>query len=188
MIRFQNVCFAYGDAAVLTDLSFDCPSGAVAWLWGANGAGKTTVTNLALGLLTPDAGQIEAPTLASAVFQEDRLCEHLTAVANVRLGLGHRVAAAEILDELALAGLTSQDAGRPVSRLSGGQRRRVALVRALMRDCDLLCLDEPYTGIDEASVDEVVAYTLDRIEHRSVLLVCHDQQIAARFAPTTVRL
>jgi len=183
MIRFDNVSFSYGDTPVLTDLSFSVDKG-VLWLTGANGTGKSTAIHLALGLLHPDSGTVEAPGRASAVFQEDRLCEQLTAIANVRLGLSRKASTSEILDELAQAGLSDEDAYRPVSQLSGGQRRRVTLVRALMRDSDILCLDEPYTGVDEPSLPALIGYTLARIRTRSVLLVCHDPDIAERFSPS----
>ena len=186
-IRFDNVCFSYGDVSVLTDLSFEVDKG-VLWLAGANGTGKSTAIHLALGLLHPTSGSVEAPSIASAVFQEDRLCEQLTAVANVRLGLRRKVTNSEIVSELSDAGLAEEDSYRPVSQLSGGQRRRVTLVRALMRDCDLLCLDEPYTGIDEPSLEGLADYTLARIRTRCVLLVCHDAEVAARFSPSILHL
>jgi len=187
MIRFSDVCFSYGDLPVLTDLSFLVDKG-VLWLAGANGTGKSTAVHLALGLLRPTSGVVEATGITSAVFQEDRLCDQLTAVANVRLGLGRKAGNPEILAELAQAGLAAEDALRPVAHLSGGQRRRVALVRALMRDSDLLCLDEPYTGIDESTLGPLIDYTLARIRTRSVLLVCHDPDVADRFSPSVISL
>ena len=188
MIRFTDVCFAYDETPVLTNLTFECPPGSAIWLTGANGTGKTTAIHLALGLITPTSGQVESPTNTSAVFQENRLCEHLTAVANVRLGLQRKTTNQELLGELAQAGLPSGEAIRPVSQLSGGQRRRVALVRALLRQSDILCLDEPFTGVDEPSLDDLVTYTLARLSNRSVLLVCHDPDLAAAFNPTAVNL
>jgi len=187
MIRFIDVCFSYGDIPVLTDLNFSIDNG-VMWLRGANGTGKSTAIHLALGLLRPLSGCVEAPGVASAVFQEDRLCDQLTAVANVRLGLGRKAGNSEILAELAQAGLSEEDAYRQVNNLSGGQRRRVALVRALMRDSDILCLDEPYTGVDSESLGALIDYTLIRIRNRSVLLACHDQDVAERFSSSIVDL
>ena len=187
MILFDNVYFSYGDVPVLTGLSFSVDKG-VLWLAGPNGTGKSTAVHLALGLLRPDSGTVDAPGRASAVFQEDRLCDQLTAVANVRVGLPRKAANSDILRELGQAGLSEEDAYRPVSQLSGGQRRRVALVRSLMRDSDILCLDEPYTGVDEASLPALIDYTLARIRTRSVLLVCHDPDVAERFSPSIVHL
>jgi len=187
MIRFDNVCFSYGDTPVLTDLNFSVDKG-VLWLAGPNGTGKSTAIHLALGLLHPDSGTVDASGPSSAVFQEDRLCDQLTAIANVRLGLPRKATNSDILLELDQAGLSEEDAYRPVSQLSGGQRRRVVLVRALMRDSDILCLDEPYTGVDEASLGSLIDYTLARIHSRSVLLVCHDPDVAERFSPSIVRL
>ncbi|MCL2470776.1 MAG: ATP-binding cassette domain-containing protein [Propionibacteriaceae bacterium] len=188
MIQFHNVSFSYASVPVVDDLTFECADGGVVWLAGDNGTGKSTTVHLALRLLNPNRGQIESPSAMSAVFQEDRLCEHLTAVANIRLGLGRKATNQEILAELERVGLAELDAGRPVGQLSGGQRRRVALVRALLRPAGLTCLDEPYTGIDEASLDQVIAYTQERITGKSVILVCHDTDIAERFNPYVVRM
>ena len=188
MIRFNNVSFAYTDVPVLENLSFSCGDAEVVWLSGANGSGKTTIIKLALSLVKPLSGTVDTPSPTSAVFQEDRLCDHLTAVANIRLGLGRRASNQEILAQLSQAGVSPKDAVRPVSQLSGGQRRRVCLTRALGRDSALLCLDEPYTGIDDASLDDIIDYTLARIGRRPVLLVCHDAAVAARFSPIEVRI
>jgi len=201
MIRFHDVCFAYpgergsssadqvSTVLVLDHLSFEAADGAVVWLDGANGTGKSTIIHLALGLLTPTSGIVETTSgNVSAVFQEDRLCDHLTAVANVRLGLGRPTDTAQIMAELIAAGLPPEEAHRPVAQLSGGQRRRVGLVRALMRPSNLLCLDEPYTGIDQSSLESLIDYTQSRLSNRTVLLTCHDPAVAARFAPQVVNL
>ena len=110
----------------------------------------------------------------AAVFQEDRLCEQLTAVGNVRLVLHGKAEAAVVRGELAAVGLGDDDVGKPVSQLSGGQRRRVAIVRALLADADFVCLDEPFKGLDEATKDRVIDYVRDRTRWRTVLLITHD--------------
>jgi ABC-type multidrug transport system ATPase subunit len=102
--------------------------------------------------------------------------------------MGRKAKNHEILDELARVGISTTDAFRPVSQLSGGQRRRVSLVRALARTSDLLCLDEPYVGIDEESIDDIIAYTKERIFTRCVLFVSHNADIAQRLATMIVSL
>ncbi len=153
MIRFDHVSFAFGGRPVVDDLSFTLPDGGLLLLTGANGAGKSTVVRLVLGLLVPDSGTIEgAGRPAAAVFQEDRLCDQLGAFGNLRLVLGRRIGDDQILAGLAAAGLAPADLDRPVGRLSGGQRRRVALARALLAAGEdprsIVCLDEPFTGLD----------------------------------------
>lgn len=190
MIRLEHVARAFGGPPVVSDLTLELPPGRVTVLMGSNGSGKTTVMKLVLGLLSPDAGRITGTDGLSraAVFQEDRLCEHLSAVANVRLVVQRRLANDDILTDLAAAGLDADAASRPVAHLSGGQRRRVCLVRAMMAAADLVCLDEPFQGIDAETKDAVMHYVRERTAGKPVLLITHDPDEAAWFDGTVVRL
>jgi len=96
----------------------------------------------------PDAGQIEGlPDKISAVFQEERLCGPFSALANVRLVTGKSVSHQTIVQHLADIGL-SGSMQQPVRTLSGGQQRRVSIVRAMLADSELILLDEPFKGLD----------------------------------------
>ena len=190
MIELAGVTKSFGGHLVLGGLSFSLPDQGVTVLMGPNGSGKTTAMKLILGLLEPDSGRIEGTVgrTLSAVFQEDRLVEHLTAVANVHLVLESRVPNEIIEAELTRAGLATQQTDRAVSTLSGGQRRRVAVVRAMMADADVVCLDEPFEGLDAESKEDVMRYVRERTLGKSVLLITHDASEAAWFGGTLVRL
>lgn len=174
-ITLQAISKRFGDQVVLDGLGLVLEPGTVTALTGPNGVGKTTVARLLLGLETPDAGTIEGVTglRRSAVFQEDRLCGHLDAIANVRLVLDreHRDTAA---GELALVGIEGDHANKPVRDLSGGQRRRVAIARALAARSDLVILDEPFTGLDAETKPVVMAYVRERLAGRTAVLISHD--------------
>lgn len=190
MIELARVTKSFGGRRVLDGLSFSLRDPGVTVLMGPNGSGKTTAMKLILGLLHPDSGRIEgtAGRSLSAVFQEDRLVEHVTAVANVRLVLEPRVANGTIEAELTRAGLAPQELDRAASTLSGGQRRRVAVVRAMMADADVVCLDEPFEGLDAGSKESLMRYVRERTLGKSVLLITHDASEAAWFGGTSVRL
>lgn len=190
MIVVEEVSKSFGPLRVLEGLSLTVPDGGTTVLMGANGSGKTTLLKLVLGLLTPDAGSIRGVEgrRRSAVFQEDRLVEHVTAVANVRLVMPHRVENSTICGELARAGLPDEAMVRPVIQLSGGQRRRVAIVRAMMAEADIVCLDEPFEGLDAATRPAMLDYVLERTSGRDVLLITHDAAEAARFGGNVVQL
>ena len=177
MITFRGVNKRFGDEVVLDELDLDLADGSVTALMGPNGSGKTTLARLLLGLAVPDGGVVLGleGRRCAAVFQEDRLCEQLTAVGNVRLVLSRATTGAEVVEELRRVGLDAESLVKPVRELSGGQRRRVAIVRALMAEEDLIVLDEPFTGLDVESKHLVMAYVQESRNDRTVLLITHDR-------------
>ena len=162
----------FGRGPVLRDVSLTVRQGETVCLMGPSGLGKTTLLRCVAGLERPESGSVTGvPERLGYVFQEDRLCGAFSAVANVRLATGRTLP--EILrhlEELGLAG----SARRPVSQLSGGMRRRVAILRALLAEYDLLFLDEPFKGLDQETKEIVMADTRRRCAGRTVLFVTHD--------------
>ena len=189
MIALRQVTKRYGDQVVLDGLDLELPTGEVTALMGRNGSGKTTITRLVLGLERPDSGTVEglAGRRVVATFQEDRLCEHLTAEGNVRLVLD-RAHAGEALAALRAAGLDDDALAKPVRELSGGQRRRVAIVRALVAPADTVVLDEPFKGLDVAARSALIELVRERCAGRTGLLVTHDVTEAEALGARVVHL
>ena len=173
-IEIKGLCKAFDGKQVLRDFSAVLPAGQVTGLMAPSGAGKTTLLRILMGLETQDRGIITGldGLRLSAVLQEDRLCETLNPVSNLRLvtpALSWEAAEAA----LATVGLT--DCPRqPARELSGGMRRRVAILRALLTEYDLLFLDEPFKGLDRKTKEIVMADTRRRCAGRTVLFVTHD--------------
>lgn len=190
MIAIRGLTKRFGDQVVLDALDLDLAEGRVTALMGPNGSGKTTLARLLLGLAVPDAGEIRGldDRRRAAVFQEDRLCEQLTAARNVRLVLARTTDPSAVDDALRLAGLDGETLVKPVSELSGGQRRRVAIVRALMADADLLVLDEPFKGLDAEAKTLVMSYVRERCAGRTTLLITHDPAEAEWFGVRPIEL
>ncbi|HWS58357.1 MAG TPA: ATP-binding cassette domain-containing protein [Actinotalea sp.] len=180
----------FGDQVVLDRLDLELAEAEVTALTGPNGAGKTTLARLLLGLTVPDGGEIHGleGRRRAAVFQEDRLCEQLTAVGNVRLVLDRTSPTSAVVAELARVGLDADSLDKPVRELSGGQRRRVAIARALMADADLVVLDEPFKGLDPTTKGVVMSYVRERCAHRTTLLITHDPAEAEWFGARVIEL
>ena len=188
-IAIRGVTKRFGDHLVLDGIGLELERGTVTAVTGPNGSGKTTAARLLLGLETPDTGTVEgmAGLRRAAVFQDDRLCGHLDAVANVQLVL-NRDRRADAMGELARVGLASAALEKPVRNLSGGQRRRVAIARAMAVGADLIILDEPFTGLDVDAKPEVMAYVRERLTGRTALLISHDPAEVTFFGAREVRL
>ncbi len=185
-IGFKQVDFAYGDTVICRGVDWILPASGVVCLWGPSGCGKTTLLRLLMGLESPSAGQVYGMehSRVSAVFQEDRLLPWYTVQQNVRLSGCSPDAARAVLSRLGLAEYTAHFPGE----LSGGQQRRVALARALAAPGDLLVLDEPFNGLDEATWTDVVPLIASVAETRPVVLVTHLRQQAEALKATVVSL
>lgn len=171
---FDKVSKAFEEVTVLDHFSLEIGPGETVALMGASGCGKSTAGKLLLGLLPADSGEIKRPKRMGAVFQEDRLCKEFDAVTNIAMVTGDREAAEAALAEVGLSDI----AGKPVKALSGGMKRRVAIVRALLSDGEVLVLDEPFTGLDAANKRQVMYYVKEKLQGRSALLITHNQEEA----------
>ena len=184
MIAIHKLCKAFDNKAVLRDFSCTMEDGCVTALMAPSGAGKTTLLRMLMGLETADSGEISGLSgrRISAVFQEDRLCPQLTAEENVALVLTAEQYKAkiqykkQIRDDLIQLGLDDEALALPARKLSGGQKRRTALLRALWAESDTLLLDEPFTGMDPAAMKKAAAMLKARCGTKPTLLATHDQE------------
>jgi phospholipid/cholesterol/gamma-HCH transport system ATP-binding protein len=195
-IVVEGVSFAFDDHEVLRDVSFAVPKGSMRFLLGASGSGKSVLLKLILGLLRPDRGTIavngrridqlsESELLGvradmGMVFQENALFDSLTVAENVGYRLYEetdmaldavRARVEEVLGFVSLKEVID----RMPSELSGGQRRRVAVARAMASKPGLLLFDDPTTGLDPVTAttvdDEVVK--LRDLEHVTCIVATH---------------
>lgn len=187
-IELRNIWKAYGEKQVLRDFSHLFPEGETICIMGTSGCGKTTLLHLLLGLETPDSGEILGMEnkKKSAVFQENRLVDSISAPANLRLVTPSlsRSQAEQFLTEVGLGDSLHQ----PVRELSGGMQRRVAILRALAADYDILLVDEPFVGLDDATKQQTLELFRQRTAGKTVLLVTHEEREAEFFSSSILRL
>lgn len=184
-IAMNAVTFGYGATRICDKLNWTLPENGVTCLWGPSGCGKTTLLRLLAGLEKPQSGTIEpAGYRVSMVFQEDRLLPWLTVRENAALACDNDAKVEELLTAV---GLTELADSTP-DKISGGQQRRVALVRALAAESDLLLLDEPFTGLDEETKALVIPLIREAAKTRPVVLVTHIADEAEALNASMIRL
>jgi len=174
----------FEEKTVLAQFSLTIAPGETIALMGASGCGKSTAGKILLGLLKEDAGEVKRPKRLGAVFQEDRLCKEFDAITNIVMVTGDGQGAEAALKEVGLAGSET----KPVAALSGGMKRRVAIVRALLSDGEVLVLDEPFTGLDATNRQKMMSYVKEKTRGRSVLLITHNAEEAECLADRVIRL
>ena len=210
IIVFDNVDLAFDEKVILREVSFTLKTGHTKIFLGASGAGKSTILRLILGLLKPDGGQIfvngeRVDNMAEdemmrvradlgMVFQEGALFDSLTVRGNVGYKLFEELnwppdqANRRVEEVLGFIGLRDFIDRMP-SELSGGQRRRVAIARAMAAKPRILLYDEPTTGLDpitSITVDEEIIKLRD-LEGVSSILVTHQLRDAFYVAEHTAR-
>lgn len=176
MIGFSQVCKSYGDHSVLQNVSLKLEEGKIYSLRGKSGAGKTTFLRLLAGLETPDQGKIIGleGKRVSMVFQEDRLCENLSVSKNIRMVAEETDDILQSIHEsLMFAGLEGCGA-RPVRELSGGMKRRTAILRALYAESSLLLFDEASSGLDTESLEKMIQLIQKMRNNRTIFWAAHD--------------
>ena len=175
IISLHNVSKSYGDEIVISGFSHEFDVGVTA-ISGKSGGGKTTLLNMILGIEKADSGSVSvSSTKISVVFQEDRLSETFTPVANVASVVGEMASRTEIENLLCRLGLRDS-LNKPVSKLSGGMKRRTAIARALLYNGDILIMDEPFKGLDDGTKDEVIKIVKEYSVGKTVIFVTHDEE------------
>ena len=175
-LEIKHLTKRFGEKTLFEDLNLTVETPAV--LWAPSGWGKTTLLRILMGLETPTSGTMQGVGRVSAVFQEDRLCAQLNAIQNVTLVLpGPETQYKEQIEQdFQRFGLDLAALALPARKLSGGQKRRVALLRALYAPSDTLLLDEPFTGMDPAALQKAAALLKERSSGKNVLLATHDRE------------
>jgi ABC-type Mn2+/Zn2+ transport system ATPase subunit len=185
----RGLAVGYGGPPVLTDVDFDVRPGQRIAVLGPNGGGKTTLFRALLGDLPPLRGDVDLQARIAIVAQTERsrLDFPVTALDVATMGTVARIpwyrrpGRAERDDaRRALAAVGMEHlADRSFGDLSGGQRQRVLIARALVQDARLLLLDEPFTGLDAPSADQLEQLLADLANHgHGLLIATHDVEQA----------
>ncbi len=194
-IIIKNLSKSYGSLTVLKNVDITLEREKTYCLMSPSGTGKTTLFRILMGLEKADTGDItwnigsgsdtdtdiSRPLRISAVFQEDRLCPSFSPLENVlmvqkRYVSGISKSSREEIRTAMCRLLPKECLDRPVSTLSGGMKRRTAILRALLKRSDMLLMDEPFTGLDEGTKDEVIRFLQEYRKGRFLLISTHQKE------------
>lgn len=188
MIVFHNLKVGYCLDEAIAVPDFNLNRDEPLCLLGRSGVGKTTLLHTMLGLLPPLSGEMsDLPAKKAALFQEDRLIEAMTGLDNVRLVLPKHRTKTEVAEHFRLLGL-EKEAERPVSEYSGGMRRRVGLIRAMMGEADFIALDEAFQGLDSESRKRALHYILNFSKNKYLIVATHEMEDVSALGAKTLYL
>ena len=205
MLKVHNLCVSYSGTPIISDLSFEVSTATTLAITGPSGAGKSSVLRAICGLLRISSGEIsiddlnvtQLPTHRRGIglmTQTGDLFPHLTVAENIAFGLRmtgtpNRETSIRVQELLEVVGLDNF-ADRDTHSLSGGEARRIALARSLAPSPKVLLLDEPFTGLDDATRISLMHQikTILHASHMTSILVTHDQSEAAFFSTTSLSL
>ena len=204
VVRLRDVTYTYpGGGASVRHLNLEVYPGEFVGLVGQNGAGKTTATKLANGLLKPSSGTVEVAGLDTRTVRTSQIARH---AATLFQNPDHQICRDTVLDEVAFglelggvdaetarerARAVAEDFGLPLGEapfsLSRGQRQMVALASVVVLEPELVILDEPTSGLDYRECMTVME-TVRRMADRgsAVIMVCHDMEVVSDFAERLV--
>ena len=212
-ILIKNLSKSYGSLNVLKNVNLTLDREKTYCLMSPSGTGKTTLFRILMGLERADEGDIiwntgsssgagsgadtdtdtSRPLRISAVFQEDRLCPSFSPLENVLMVQKKQVSGISGLsrDEIRTSMcrlLPEECLDRPVSTLSGGMKRRTAILRALLTRSDMLLMDEPFTGLDEGTKDEVIRFLQEYRKGRFLLISTHQKEDVEKLGGVLITL
>jgi lipopolysaccharide export system ATP-binding protein len=195
LLKVRGLVKSYGRRRVVDGVDFEVEPGEIVGLLGPNGAGKTTTFRMACGMIDPDAGRVNLAghdvtnwpmyrrakeggmgylAQESSVFRKLSVQKNLVGVMEM-LGMNRKVRNRRAEQLMEQFGITHLRRNRALS-LSGGERRRLEIARALVSDPQIILLDEPFTGIDPVTIDSIQTIIRD-LRDRSIAILITDHQV-----------
>lgn len=181
-MKLEKIKKQFEGKIIFNDYDLTLDEGKIYCVMGESGRGKTTLLRMIAGLEPIDGGRIilKKDALCSMVFQEERFFEWESVWKNIAIVLEGKERKARNLKEMIVSHLQrvglENVAEVPVKELSGGMKRRVSLVRGMMAKSSYILMDEPFTGLDEATKEKAIQYVLEEQKGRTILLTTHSKE------------
>lgn len=188
-IVIKNLSKSFEGKKVINNLNLTINDKETAVIIGPSGIGKTVLLNILLGIITPNEGYLTdlSSQKLGVVFQDERLIENLSVSANLNLVLQKPLTKVQISKECEKLGL-NLCGNELISSLSGGMKRRISILRAIIVDPDILFLDEPFSGLDEKTAELTANFIFNSCNNRTIFAITHNVSLFSKFNPVIVDL
>lgn len=188
MIELKKVTKTFEDKKILENFSYEFKKGSTTFILGESGIGKTTLINMILGIQKPDSGEIiKKAKKTSSIFQEDRLIENISARQNIELVLEKKEEKSKISEAFTSVGLEGEE-DTLVYNLSGGMKRRIAIIRGILYNSELIIMDEPFKGLDDENRKKTINFIKNNLNNRTLIIISHDLRDMEDFKGDALKL
>ena len=178
-IELKNVDIKISDKYIVESFDGTFIDNDINLLIGKSGSGKTTILRALMGFIQIDKGEIKGldNKKSSPVFQDDRLIESLSLIKNLNIVTADQEKIVKALKETEIY----EARNKKVRELSGGMKRRAAIIRALLKESDLIIMDEPFVGIDKETLLKVMNYVKEMSAGKTLIIATHDENVHKYF-------
>ena len=191
MIKFENYSYSIKDKVILSNINFELQDKEHITIYGESGSGKSTICSRIISGDKKDEKIINTFKKVSFVSQERIIFNNLNIYENITLGKKNGRTKKETIKKVE-AILKSLKLDKNIklnaSRLSGGEKQRIAIARAIYQECDLFIADEPFIGLDSKTKNEIVKTIKEKFKNIAVILVTHDENLINSFSKKKLHL
>ena len=182
MIKLLNIT-SFNDESVLSDFSYHFYPDHKYLIFGESGIGKTTLLNIIMGLQKADKGSVLSNCNFSCSFQQTRLFEKYSVLENLKI-----INNKENLEEIIVQLLGKEFIDKPVFSLSGGQKQKVSIIRAIIANSDCVILDEPFNNLDEKNILQCLEFIMNNLKGRTLIISSHITEQLKKYDFITIKL
>ncbi len=183
MIELANISKSFNNQLVISDFSYRFMANKKYLIVGESGIGKTTLLNIIMGLVKVDKGSVLSKCIFSCSFQQTRLLEKYSVIENLRI-INNQINLEKIIGHL----IGHEFINKPIYSLSGGQKQKVSIIRALIANSDCVILDEPFNNLDENNISLCLNFIFENLKGRMLIISSHITNQLKDYDFTTIKL
>ncbi|MBW0596548.1 ATP-binding cassette domain-containing protein [Mycoplasma anatis] len=196
MMKIRNLTKKFNNQVVIDNLDLEFENNKLIFIVGRSGCGKSTLLNLIAGLEKPDSGEISINDDSNNInnhnndqkidfiFQDFNLIENLSGLQNIIISnqiINRNISKLDIYDIASKINISKQTLNKKVSKLSGGEKQRVAILRSITRESDIILCDEPTGNLDAKNSDEIFSLLSNLKKSKTIIVVSHDLEAAKKY-------